>query len=311
MNIDLNIIFNSIKNRKVLFLKSLIFSLIASTLIFFIIPKQYSSSFHVLPEKTQSSTSFGAAIGILGIESGGLNQTSEQFVMPDFVEELLKSRSFEKKFLQKSIIIDNKGTEEVILNYFIKGDDFAGKLDNDSKMIVQSFTNIKKDIETGIYSIEITSDSPYVSYHLCNALYSSLTEHRAQILGSFNTEKKNFLNTKIKTVGLELDTAEEDLLYFVSKNSNYANSPSLNLVFQNKSRNVDLLSNLFWKYKQDLEILELENISMIGGLVIVDRPYIDLDPTFPSLKIILTIFLLINVFINIPFILYVDRFKKG
>ena len=57
--------------------------------------------------------------------------------------------------------------------------------------------------------------------------------------------------------------------------------------------------------------LELENISMIGGLVIVDRPYIDLDPTFPSSKIILTIFLLINVFINIPFILFSDRLKKG
>ena len=311
MTLDLNTIFNAIKNNKVLFLKSIIISFLISILIFFIIPKKYSSSIDLLPEKAQQTTGFSAAIGMLGIDSGNFNQNSEQLVMPDIVEELLKSRSFEKKLLTQSIVIDNEGNEEIVINYFNKKNDFEYNIEHNSKDIVQSFTNIKNDIETGIYSIEITSDSPYVSYHLCNALFSSLTEHRAQILGSFNNEKKNFLKTKIKTAGLELDSAEEDLLDFVSKNSNYANSPSLNLVYQNKSRNVDLLSNLFWKYKQDLEILELENISMIGGLVIVDRPYIDLDPTFPSSKIILTIFLLINVFINIPFILFSDRLKKG
>ena len=311
MTLDLNTIFYAIKNNKVLFLKSIIISFLISILIFFIIPKKYSSSINLLPEKAQQTTGFSAAIGMLGIDSGNFNQNSEQLVMPDIVEELLKSRSFEKKLLTQSIVIDNEGNEEIVINYFNKRNDFEYNIEHNSKDIVQGFTNINKDIETGIYSIEITSDSPYVSYHLCNALFSSLTEHRAQILGSFNNEKKNFLKTKIKTAGLELDSAEEDLLDFVSKNSNYANSPSLNLVYQNKSRNVDLLSNLFWKYKQDLEILELENISMIGGLVIVDRPYIDLDPTFPSSKIILTIFLLINVFINIPFILFSDRLKKG
>jgi len=311
MTLDLNTIFNAIKNNKVLFLKSVIISFLISALIFFIIPKKYSSSINLLPEKVQQTTGFGAAIGMLGIDSGNFNQNSEQLVMPDIVEELLKSRSFEKKLLTQSIVIDNEGNEEIIINYFNKRKDFEYNIEHNSKDIVQGFTNIDKDIETGIYSIEITSDSPYVSYHLCNALFSALTEHRAQILGSFNTEKKNFLNTKIETIGLELDSAEEDLLDFVSKNSNYANSPSLNLIYQNKSRNVDLLSNLFWKYKQDLEILELENISMIGGLVIVDRPYIDLDPTFPSSKIILTIFLIINIFINIPFVLFSDRLKKG
>lgn len=311
MTLDLNTIFNAIKNNKVLFLKSVIISFLISALIFFIIPKKYSSSINLLPEKVQQATGFGAAIGMLGIDSGNFNQNSEQFVMPDIVEELLKSRSFEKKLLTQSIVIDNEGNEEIIINYFNKRKDFEYNIEHNSKDIVQGFTNINKDIETGIYSIEITSDSPYVSYHLCNALFSALTEHRAQILGSFNTEKKNFLNTKIETIGFELNSAEEDLLDFVSKNSNYANSPSLNLIYQNKSRNVDLLSNLFWKYKQDLEILELENISMIGGLVIVDRPYIDLDPTFPSSKIILTIFLIINMFINIPFVLFSDRLKKG
>jgi len=311
MNIDLNIIFSSIKNKKILFLKGIMFSFIISCLIFFLIPKKYSSSIDLLPEKVQQTTGFGAAIGMLGIDAGNFNQNNEQLVMPDIVEELLKSRTFEKKLLTQSITIDEEGNKEIIVNYFNKRNDFEYNMEHNSKDIVQNFTSINKDIETGIYSIEIISDSPYVSYHLCNALYSSLTEHRAQILESFNSEKRDFLNTKIKTVSLELESAEKDLLDFVSKNSNYIDSPSLNLVYLNKSRNVNLLSELFWKYKQDLEILELENISMIGGLVIVDRPFIDLDPTFPRLKMILTIFLLINVFINIPFVLYVDRFKKG
>lgn len=310
MNIDLKIIFNSIKNRKTLFLKCFILSLISSALIFFIIPKKYSTSIDLLPERVQPSSGFGAAIGMLGFDSGSFNQNSEQLVMPDIVEELLKSRSFEKKLLQQTIIIDNEGNEEVVINYFKESNDIKYTIEHDSKDIVQSFTNIKKDIETGIYSIVITTDSPYVSFHLCNSLYKTLTDHRAEILGSFNSEKNTFLKEKINLVKIELDNAESDLLNFVSQNSNYSSSPSLNLVYENKSKNVDLLSNLFWKYRQDLEILELENISIIGGLVIVDKPYIDLDPIFPNRAIILTIFILINVLIIIPYILYVDISKK-
>ena len=310
MNIDLNTIVTSIKNRKALFLKCLIISLIVSALIFFIIPKKYSTSIDLLPESVQPTSGFGAAIGMLGFDSGSFNQNSEQLVMPDIVEELLKSRSFEKKLLQQTVIIDNEGNKEVVINYFKKSNDLKYTIENDSKDIVQSFTSIKKDIETGIYSIVITTDSPYVSFHLCNALYKTLTDHRAEILGSFNNEKNTFLKEKINLVKIELNNAEKDLLNFVSQNSNYSSSPSLNLIYNNMSKNVDLLSNLFWKYRQDLEILELENISIIGGLVIVDKPYIDLNPIFPNLKLILTIFILINVLINIPYILYVDISKK-
>ncbi len=53
MNIDLNTIVTSIKNRKALFLKCLIISLIVSALIFFIIPKKYSTSIDLLPESVQ------------------------------------------------------------------------------------------------------------------------------------------------------------------------------------------------------------------------------------------------------------------
>lgn len=311
MTIDLNTVLYAMKNNKVFFLKIVTLSFLLSFLIFFIIPKKYSASIDLLPEKVQQSSGFGAAIGMLGLDSGSFNQNSEQLVMPDIVEELLKSRTFEKKLLSQSISIDEEGNQEIVINYFSDGDDFEYNLENNSKDIVQGFTSINKDIETGIYSIVITTDSPYVSYHLCNALYDTLTEHRAQILGSFNKEKNNFLNEKINAVRAELDSAEKDLLDFVSKNTNYVNSPSLKLIYDNKSRNVDLLSNLFWKYRQDLEILELENISIIGGLVIVDRPYIDLDHVFPRLKIIFTIFILINLLINIPLLLYFDNSKKG
>ena len=310
MNIDLNTIIRALINQKRLFLKNLIVSIVISTLIFFIIPKKYSTSIHLLPDQVQNTSGFGAAIGILGLDSGSLSQNNEQFIKPDIVQELIRSRSFEKKLLQKTIIIDEIGTKKVILNYFKDTDNFEETFENNSKYIVQGFANVKKDIETGIYSITITTDNPYVSFHLCNAVYNTLTDHRAEILGSFNNEKNIFLNQKIKMVGKELKKAEKDLIDFVSKNSNYEKSPSLNLVYDTKSKNVNLLSNLFWKYRQDLEILELENISMIGGLVIVDKPFIDLDPIFPSSKIILTIFTLLSILINIPYVLYVDIYRK-
>ena len=70
---------------------------------FFIIPKKYSTSIDLLPESVQPTSGFGAAIGMLGFDSGSFNQNSEQLVMPDIVEELLKSRSFEKNFCSKQL----------------------------------------------------------------------------------------------------------------------------------------------------------------------------------------------------------------
>ncbi len=68
MTIDLNTIFNALKNNKVFFLKSIIISFLISVLIFFIIPKKYSSSINLLHEKVQQTSGFGAAIGMLGID---------------------------------------------------------------------------------------------------------------------------------------------------------------------------------------------------------------------------------------------------
>ena len=50
----------------------------------------------MLPEKAQQTTGFSAAIGMLGIDSGNFNQNSEQLVMPDIVEELLKVEVLKK-----------------------------------------------------------------------------------------------------------------------------------------------------------------------------------------------------------------------
>ncbi len=112
-----------------------------------------------MPEKNQPSTGLTSAIGLLGMDSSSFNQNSEQLVMPDIVEELLKSRSFEKKLLRETIVIDEMGNKEIILNYFKNNNDFENTIENESKNIISSITNIKKDIETGIYSISITSDN--------------------------------------------------------------------------------------------------------------------------------------------------------
>ena len=306
ITINLDQIRLSIINQRNLFFKSVLLTFFLSVLIFFLIPKMYTSSFTLLPDNNSAPTGLSSAIGLIGMDVGDFRNNEESFTNPDIVEELFKSRSFAKKLLTKSSVIDSNGNTENILNFLVPNSDFEKTFDSHSKTIVKEFAQIRQDIETGIYFISITTENPYASYNICNITLDTLTEYRSEIFLSLNKQKRDFLEKKIRIAAEEVDLAEKDILEFISQNTNYLASPTLSLIHSSKKNNLDLLSKLYWKYKQDLEILDLEEISMVGGLVIVDKPYIDFIPSFPTKTTLLTIFILLFLFVNVPYVLYRD-----
>ena len=82
MTIDLNTVLYAMKNNKVFFLKIVTLSFLLSFLIFFIIPKKYSASIDLLPEKVQQSSGFGAAIGGIGTERFKIEEVATKNSIP-------------------------------------------------------------------------------------------------------------------------------------------------------------------------------------------------------------------------------------
>ena len=300
--IDLNnIIFVLLKNKTFL-MKSTIFNFLICILFYLLVPNIYTSSFTLLPSSPQK-VELNSSFAFLGLDPRNL-QNEETFTSPDLVNELFKSRSYAFKLLSQKVVVDKKGNINSIFNFF----EDSLSIENDFEIVyrglIKNLIFVEKDIETGIYFIKVSSKNPYASFHICNTVLKTLTDFRTEILLSQTLEEKVFLTEQIEKLNSDMIIAENNLLDFVNKNTTYLASPSLKLKYDRIKNNLELISSLYWAYKQDLEVLKLKEVSIASGLVVIDNPVIDKVKKYPTRDTFLTVFIISFIFLNIPYTIY-------
>jgi len=314
INIDIDkIIFLLLSNKKRI-LKSSFINLILCIIFYFFYPSQYMSSFVLMPNQEFPSSQIQNSAALFGL-GDNFNNSKELFNTPDIVEKLLKSRSFSDKLIDGSIIINGQSntSEGIVVNVLdivIPKNANSENISEDFQNKLKSIIKINKDIETGIYNIDVIGDSPDIAFALCNKVVDDFLLTRKEILLSLTYEEKNYL--KEQKIYLEdiIQKLESELVKFFETNSNYLESPMLILKHERLKNKLDLTSQIFWNNQQRLDKLYLEEISTISGLIIVDHPSIAGKAFFPTIKTSIIIFLLSVFFINIPLSIYYYHFKK-
>ena len=302
--IDFNDAIILLYRNKFFLIKSSLFNIIVCLLFYFITSNIYTSSFTLLPSEPQK-VELNSSLALLGLDPRNL-KSEETFTSPDLVNELFKSRSYAYKLLSKEVQIDNLGNTETIYNFLNRDYSIQDNFEKNYQSLIENLIFIEKDIETGIYYIKVSSKNPYASYHICNAVLKTLTDFRTEILLSQTFEEKEFLKMQIKKLNIEMNISENNLLDFVNSNNTYLSSPALKLKYDRIKNNLDLISSLYWAYKQDLEILKLKEVSIASGLVVVDNPVIDKVKKYPTNNTFLSLFILTFFFLNIPYTIFIN-----
>jgi len=302
--IDFNDAIILLYRNKFFLIKSSLFNIIVCLLFYFITSNIYTSSFTLLPSEPQK-VELNSSLALLGLDPRNL-KSEETFTSPDLVNELFKSRSYAYKLLSKEVQIDNLGNTETIYNFLNRDYSIQDNFEKNYQSLIENLIFIEKDIETGIYYIKVSSKNPYASYHICNAVLKTLTDFRTEILLSQTFEEKEFLTMQINKLNIEMNISENNLLDFVNSNNTYLSSPALKLKYDRIKNNLDLISSLYWAYKQDLEILKLKEVSIASGLVVVDNPVIDKVKKYPTNNTFLSLFILTFFFLNIPYTIFIN-----
>lgn len=299
LTVDLKHIIKIFYKNRLPFLKSIILNLFFVLLISFIIKPRYISTFVLMPNQSTNVSELASTAALFGFgnPNGG---DKESFNTPDIIEELIKSKSFSDMLLDKAIIVE--GSENKIIDLFYDEDDEFSKQDFRNK--INNFIYIKKDPETGIYTINFHYNDPYLSYQICNMILETLLELRQNILLSLTNEEKLFIEKKIEYLNSAMISLEEELIFFANENLNFNSSPILEVKYSRIKSNLDLTSNLYYSYQHKLEELYLEEKSTLSGLIVIDKPYIADKPAFPNISFYFVFLLFSIIFINSPILIY-------
>ena len=253
------------------------------------IPTYVSSAVILLPQNKTSSLG-----GLANIASQfGVNVPSAaqaDLSSPSLFPDLVKSRTFAEKILDKKFNTDRHGKELSLLEIFTNNDN-SQNIGRDT-LVTQALNSLNEAIEfssnsSGSFStLSISIFEPLLAKELAELVLQELQLLNRYFKSQNVSEKIQFINQRIKSVDVELKKSELLLKVFNEKNRQIS-SPSLQLEQERLERDVEIQKNIFLTLKQQLELAKIEEVQESNVVQVLDRPQIPLNPSNKNLKITL------------------------
>ncbi len=246
-------------------------------------PKYISSATVLLPEK--SSPSFGGLVGIasqFGVDVP--TSTKADLSSPSLFPELIKSRAFAEKLLAKeffSIKYEKKLPLIQILNYDLT--DF-----NDQSHITMSLGLLEEIVDfieepnSAFSKILVEATEPMLAMDIASSALDVLEELNRYYKSQNVNEKINFISSRIDAVKNDLEYSEKKLKDFNEKNRQIS-SPSLQLVSDRLTREVEIQKGIYLTLKQQFELAKIEEVQEKSIVQILDKPQLPLGPSNKNL----------------------------
>jgi len=182
-------------------------SLVAATIIAFLIPKRFTSTARLMPPDESNGPTMGmlaalagkagSSLGGLGNELLGLKTTGELFV------GILQSRTVE---------------DDLIARFDLRKA-YGDKRWEDARKELSRNTGISIDQRSGILSLAVTDKSPQKSAAMAQEYVAELNHTVAELNTSSAHRERIFLESRLNEVQQNLQSAEKQFSEFASKNT--------------------------------------------------------------------------------------------
>jgi len=245
-----------------------------------------------------------APSGISGIASQfGVNfnqMSTTDLSSPSLFPDLIKSRIFAKRILEKSFYSEKHNKSLSLLAIFTHGTDdpIFGQdtLIHQASGKLQSV--IKLDKQGPFSELTVELDEPRFARELNRAILDELQSLNRFFKMQSTTEKISFIQNRIKSVSLDLEIYEQQLRSFREKNRQIS-SPALQLEEERLLRDVDIQKNLFITLKQQLELAKIEEVQGSSVVQILDEPTLPIGPSNKNLNPSLILSVVIGLLLGI------------
>jgi len=298
---------------KVIVLVPFITVFLTFTYVQFIQQPQYVSWATVLLP-SGGSANVGGLAGLVSqfgvnVPTGG----SADLSSPSLYPELLRSRTFAEKILDKKFYTNEFGKELSLLAILTHGNDpptiGRNTLITTALMSLGGILEFDKDPESTFSVIKVTASEPVFAKQLAEVALAELEALNRFYKSQTVNEKISFISNRIASVENDLEISETRLKEFKERNRQIS-SPALQLEQERLVRDLEIQKGIYLTLKQQLELSKIEEVQEASIVQVLDKPQVPLIPSNKKLKlnVIVAGILGIGLGITIGFIrAYVDN----
>ena len=284
------------KRIKLIIVITLLSISFAIVYLFFIAQPVYLTTAKLLPTGEDNSLS-----NIQGLASQfGLAlpfQSGSNLSFSDIYPEIVKSRHLTGIVLEKKFNTRKFGQNQLLKNilsrqYRLDKYDVDERFKRSSE-ILQDNIKVSKARLTSIVTLEVRGLEPEFAVDLANTIISESDKLQREFKTHQVSDKRSFIEERIKDVKKDLEIAQEDLKEFREKNRQVQYSPALLLEEERLTTEMDVKKEIFSTLKQQFELAKIEEVEEGATVQILDRPVAPYEQSSP--KIFLSIFLSIFI----------------
>jgi len=235
-----------------------------------------------------SYNSSGLSKIVSSFSSSNLNSVSSSTTNFDMIPEVLSSRDFLNKILDKEFFYNGK-MEKLYMIYSSKNSDNPNipllKLDGRKELL--SNISVSKNLNNPIIGISISSNNKQLSMDIATSILDQLELELTNFQLERLDKKIGVIQNQVESTSRELALLEEDLRKFRVNNSNILQSPTLRMQESNKLRDILVLSNTYSSLKVELELAKIKYFEEANVLQVIDSPNLPLKKSGPRLRYML------------------------
>tara|TARA_Y100000590_G_scaffold122400_1_gene140070 strand:- start:11 stop:1438 length:1428 start_codon:yes stop_codon:yes gene_type:complete len=266
---------------KIIFIVSFIFVFFSFTYVKFIKEPLYVSwATIIVPEKTSST--MGSLAGLasqFGVNVPTASQTD--LSSPSLFPELIRSRAFAEKILEKSFYTHKFQKSLSLLAILTVGDNpvSTGKdtLVTNALSALSQLIKYKKEPGDRFSIIEVKAAEAVFARDLATVVIEELEKLNRYYKSKRTSDKIVFINNRINSVKNDLLMSEKNLKSFNEQNRQIS-SPALELEQERLARDVEVQKNIYMTLKQQLELAKIEEVQEASILQVLDEPQTPLNP---------------------------------
>ena len=296
------------KRIKLIIVITLLSISFAIVYLFFIAQPVYLTTAKLLPTGEDNSLS-----NIQGLASQfGLAlpfQSGSNLSFSDIYPEIVKSRQLTGIVLEKKFNTRKFGQNQLLKNilsrqYRLDKYDVDERFKRSSE-ILQDNIKVSKARLTSIVTLEVRGLEPEFAVDLANTIISESDKLQREFKTHQISDKRSFIEERIKDVKKDLENAQEALKEFREKNRQVQYSPALLLEEERLTTEMDVKKEIFSTLKQQFELAKIEEVEDGATVQILDRPVAPYEQSSPKtfLSIFLSIFIGFGLSVVIAYVM--------
>ena len=241
------------------------------------------------PQGSEASQSQLLALASqFGVSVGGGDELS-----PAFYAELLRSREILLSVATTSFEVEGRSVALADL-LEIEDDTEALRLEGVVEWLEEEAVSVQTGRETGILTVEVTTDWPELSLQIADRLLSEVSRFNLETRQSQAATERGFIEARVEAARADLEAAENELQAFLQANRQFESSPELTFQYERLQRNVSLRQQVFTTLVQSFEQARIAEVRDTPVITVLQPPFMPAGPDDRRLKLFLALGLVLG-----------------